>query len=390
MTDVGFFQQPFGINREGVTLTVLDSLPEPLITGTYATLECRIAYTSNGTTLANESLVFGLTAVKRDGSVEVINYTTFSGTGGLATWNMQVPADWQSFYFSITFSSDNPRIRSLSTNPTTTTPVFTQEQYDLMLLVNNLPLLAIVAGFIIAIIVVNVRVNAHRRARWHRDAEKVRDVLRIRHLLAIVKESGVCAVSRSYSTMNLDADLVSGFLTAVASFGKEIGNDESSHLDKDKSAKDGMTIFDYQDFKILIAEGYLVRIALILDGIPTENLRTRANDFIIQFEAEYDLTQWHGNLDTFSTVDNLIEKAFEITLAYPLVVSDRVEKKQIKSSLAKMLVNVGEASQKEKKVFYLGTLVDYARAARRRESDDQVLGEIYKLRKQNVFTFYTP
>ncbi|HME52629.1 MAG TPA: hypothetical protein VKM55_10450, partial [Candidatus Lokiarchaeia archaeon] len=205
-TDIGFFQDPFGINREGVTLVIPDTFSgHAIIAGNYINLESRLAYTKNDTGLLNESLVFAVTAIKRDGTVELMNYSTISGSDGNALWNMQVSSDWQSFYFFVTFISKNPRIRSLSTNPTSTMTIYTTEEYDLQMLISDLPFLAIVAGLIIAIGVVNARVKTKRQVGWNREAEKVRDVLKIRHLLVIMKDSGLCVVDRAYSEMNLDA-----------------------------------------------------------------------------------------------------------------------------------------------------------------------------------------
>jgi hypothetical protein len=130
-------------------------------------------------------------------------------------------------------------------------------------------------------------------------------------------------------------------------------------------------------------------LALILKGPPTDDLKERAKQFTDTFESTYAMQDWRGNLDMFAGVDNFIEQAFEITLIYPLVVNPKKAKKDIKSGLGKALYEVGEAVQKEKQVFYLATLLNYAQAGRK-ESQNQVLGEIYLLKKGGFLTFYNP
>ena len=389
-TDIGFFQSSFGINREGVTIVIPDTLSgHTIIVGTYVNLECRLAYARNGTGLSNVSLMFSVTAIKRDGTVQLMNYSTVSGSDGNATWNMQVPAAWKSFYFLVTFSSKNPRIRSLSTNPTSTTTIYTAEEYDLQMLVNDLPVLAIIAVLIIAIAAVNARVRAKRRVGWKREAEKVRDVLKIRHLLVIMKDSGTCLVDRAYSEMSIDADLVSGFLTAIASFGKEVSQDRNHPVTGSKSSKDEATVFDYQDFKILIIDGTRVRCALILSMAPTDNLKQNLLKFVQMFEKQYPLEGWNGNLTVFQGVDDLIEAAFDITLIYPLVINAAMKENTPSTKLAKALMEVAKVVQAEKQMFYISTLLSFAQAGRN-INRDQLLAEIYRLKKSGVFTFYTP
>nr|MDO8115896.1 hypothetical protein [Candidatus Sigynarchaeota archaeon] len=165
-------------------------------------------------------------------------------------------------------------------------------------------------------------------------------------------------------------------------FGKEIGPKSSNNVDE------GIT-FDYQHFKILILDGAHVRLALILDTVPTETLRINGKAFLGYFESMYDVANWKGNLDIFTNVDNVIEQAFEITLVYPLVVNKDKDAKGLKSKLGRALHEVGMAVQEEKNVFYLATLVNYAKAGRK-ESEDHVLAEIYNLKKDGYFTFFSP
>ncbi|HME54370.1 MAG TPA: hypothetical protein VKM55_19245, partial [Candidatus Lokiarchaeia archaeon] len=390
MTDIGLFIQPFGINRENMTINIQDTLLNRIILdGNYITLQCKLTYVNNGTGFSNGSIIFGIIADRRNEPFEMLNVSTISGLDGNTGITLQVPGDWQSFYFTVTFASSNPRIRSAATGPTQKTPVYTTNEYDLQMFVNDLPMICIIAGIIIAIAVVSAHVNAKRRVGWNREAEKVRDVLKIRHLLVIMKDSGLCVVDRAYSEMNLDADLISGFLTAIASFGKEVSQDRKYPGAGSKSSKDEATVFDYQDFKILIIDGTRVRCALILSMTPTDNLKQNLLKFVQMFEKQYPIESWNGNLSVFQDVDNLIEAAFDITLIYPLVINAAKKESAPSTKLAKELMEVAKVVQAEKQMFYISTLLSFAQAGRK-VNRDQLLAEIYRLRKSGVFTFYTP
>lgn len=251
----------------------------------------------------------------------------------------------------------------------------------LALAMENALWLVIIAVVIVSASIARRQAAVKQRKAWRRDASKIVDIVKVRHVLVIAKDSGACIVNRSYAKPALDGDLISGFLQAITTFGKEIGP-------KSSEARSSI-VFDYQDFKILLQDGDKVRVALFLAGPPTDHLRANAARFVSLFETRYQMDAWSGNLRMFSDVDNILEEAFEITLIYPWVVNDRRDKSEIKTRLGRALVEVGQAVQREKQAFFLTSLVQFAQAGRR-ESQDQVLAEIYRLKKAGFFTFYSP
>jgi len=52
-------------------------------------------------------------------------------------------------------------------------------------------------------------------------------------------------------------------------------------------------------------------------------------------------------------------------------------------------MEVAKVVQAEKQMFYISTLLSFAQAGRN-INRDQLLAEIYRLKKSGVFTFYTP
>jgi len=348
-------------------------------------LEASLSYLVNSTAIEGETVTFYIQAQLRGGGIQSLPLVAITDAQGKAKLNIFPGETWASFVYHASFESDDPALQPASTSSSQSIQVLNlQDNIVVFFLDNMYYMIGVVAAFIV--IGVIRRSNSMKKRRiWRADADKIRDVVKIQHLMVIIKNSGACVVNRAYSQMQLDGDLISGFLTAIASFGKEVGGDRGVP----SKASGEAIVFDYQNFKILLQEGSQVRLALILSGPPTAGLKDRAKRFVDRFEATYDLQNWRGNLDVFNGVDTYIEEAFEITLIYPLVVNPKKTKKDIKSGLGKALYEVGEAVQKEKQAFYLATLLTYAQAGRK-ESQDQVLGEIYQLKKQGFLTFYNP
>ena len=383
-TDIGIFQLPFAINRKNVIVDVnIENDVSWMQGNTFKTYDIKINYDLNGSALENKTIIAEVTAIFRNGLPATYSYSAVTDNEGKVVFNLDIPAEWRSFTMTFAFQSDNPRIKSIETAPSDSIEVLNEVEFIGRVLLNNWLLLAIIATLIISIFAVKKQNDAKKRRKWAEDASIIHDVIKIKHLLAIMKQSGTCVVERSYSKEKLEADLVSGFLTAIASFGKEVGN-------KNKKESVGEAIiFDYQDFKILMMDGRYSRVALILDGVPTESLKDRLQSFINLFESSYPLENWKGNVSIFKDIDNLIESAFKITLIYPLVISKEADPANIKSNLQKALFEVAEAVQQEKQAFYLSTLVAFAQAGRK-ESQSHVLSAIYQLKQANIFTFYTP
>jgi hypothetical protein len=355
-----------------------------VLAGDPVSLEASLSYL-NLTTLQGETVTFHVIARLRDGRVQSVALPAISDAQGMARINIVPDEAWASFEYYSTFESANPALQPSQTPSSQSIQVLNLMDNISFFFLDNMYYIIGVVAVIVVMGVIRRSSKMKKRRIWRADADKIRDVVKIQHLLVIMKNSGACVVNRSYSQMQLDGDLISGFLHAIAAFGKEVSGDRGAP----KKTSGDAIVFDYQDFKILLQEGSQVRLALILNGPPTAGLTDRAKQFIAAFEGTYDMQNWRGNLDMFSGVDTFIEQAFEITLIYPLVVNPKKAKKDIKSGLGKALYEVGEAVQKEKQAFYLATLLNYAQAGRK-ESQDQVLGEIYQLKKKGFLTFYNP
>ncbi|MBD3186277.1 hypothetical protein GF325_05570 [Candidatus Bathyarchaeota archaeon] len=384
-TDLMATTSDFNISRIESTLEIIagDEKAKQLV-GNSHVLSGKLSYTSNLSAMVNKTIMFTIEVELSNGSLREISYSAITDGQGIASITIPLNTTWDAFMFSLSYSDDEPKFKSSEISSTVMIMILTKGEYVLDFISDNVMYIMIAAIAIITISFYRHNAKVRKRRRWEHDADKIRDIVKIQHLLVIVKDSGACVVNRSYSKVQLDADLISGFLTAIATFSKEVGPRKPG-MDREKKT----ILFDYENFKILIQDGLHVRIALILDGVPTDNVREKLQSFTEAFESRYNLQKWRGNLQEFANVDVLIENAFEITMVYPLVVNPDIQKSDIKSGLGKALFEVAEAVQEEKQAFYMSSLLNYAQAGRK-ESQNHVLSEIYHLKKQGAFRIYHP
>ncbi|TFG04928.1 MAG: hypothetical protein EU536_03475 [Promethearchaeota archaeon] len=123
------------------------------------------------------------------------------------------------------------------------------------------------------------------------------------YLLIIESNSGVTLYEHNFAQKTLDPDLISGFLTAVQSFGVELTSDQEA----------GMKKLAYKNFEIELNVGDYIRAALFLTGENTKFLIKKQTELINQFEERYSdkLKEWHGDVSVFSSAKELIETVFK-------------------------------------------------------------------------------
>ncbi len=238
----------------------------------------------------------------------------------------------------------------------------------------------IIVGLAAAITFVSVRHIRHSRQRkvWAGDARVLDDLLKIAFIMIIDKHGGVSIYDKQISLEGIDSDLISGFLQAISHFRSEIKKDiEGSSIGK------GFEM-DYYDFKIVITDGNYVRVALILDGIPSEKLKESQIAFTASFERRFEpnLKNFMGDITPFRATDDLIEKFFNVTFVYPLQLGKHYGVVKLKG-LEKDLTEVAEQIQKERKFFFVSSLLNFGLAGRK-ASRDEIISTIISLKRKGL------
>ena len=126
----------------------------------------------------------------------------------------------------------------------------------------------------------------------------------LQYIMVIVKGAGLSIYQYDFTTSSqVDADLISGFLTAIQDFGMEISRGEDTSMKK----------LAYKNFQIELEDGEHTKAALILKGEPIEFITKRLKNFIKHFEVKYidNLGEnFLGNVSIFRDADALVKKNF--------------------------------------------------------------------------------
>ncbi|MFX0104632.1 MAG: hypothetical protein ACFE75_03965 [Candidatus Hodarchaeota archaeon] len=226
---------------------------------------------------------------------------------------------------------------------------------------------------------VTVRQIRHSKLKryWAGEAKILDDLLKTSYIMIIHKNVGVSIYSKQISLEGIDSDLISGFLQAISQFRSEIKKDSAA--DKGKGFE-----MDYGDFKIVITDGNYVRIALILDGTPSERLKESQWSFTEHFERRFGslLADFTGDITPFREADDLVEKHFNVALVYPLQLGKHYGVIKLKG-LEKTLIEVAEQIQKERKFFFISSLLNFALAGRK-ASRDEIISTIIDIKRKGL------
>lgn len=150
--------------------------------------------------------------------------------------------------------------------------------------------------------------NARRRAAV---VNKARDLLNLDSLIVVERRSGVDVYERSFTTGGLSSTLVSGFVSAISSFGIELAGSERAS----QSIK-----LEYQDMKILISEFRDFRLTLVLKETPSADFMAAVGVLLVDIEEKFGkiMKNFNGETTEFAGIDLLFKKHLHTTFLSPL------------------------------------------------------------------------
>nr|MDO8116952.1 PKD domain-containing protein [Candidatus Sigynarchaeota archaeon] len=123
---------------------------------------------------------------------------------------------------------------------------------------------------------------------------------KLRHLFVFHKLSGTCIFYQPFIMKKIDPQLISGFLSAISTFGSEF----------DKGAK--LRVLEYEQFKILMEETEYCRHALLFQGEMDDQMRDIYNNFIYTFDTTYStqLTSFKGDITPYKGTNLFVKDIF--------------------------------------------------------------------------------
>jgi len=154
----------------------------------------------------------------------------------------------------------------------------------------------------------------------------------IQAIYILIADSGLCVLDRKYGEAEMDPNLISGFLTALIQFGRELSEGNRVH------------VIDFGVFDICLSLKENVIVAASVDKTDDGNaamavLAEVNNAFVGMYENILD--SWDGNLEPFDKFRPLLDditkngKASELKTIVPI----------LKGKVSPMLVRLGQLTQ---------------------------------------------
>ncbi len=303
-----------------------------------------------------------------------VSYSWIFGTGylteignGIYEFSGTAPSQEDQFVITFTVTTSNPDYEiatitlTLVTQPTDTPIQWWWFVAGAVVLVSTL------SGTLIAIGVKN-----KKKKRQEEEITKLKqktqifdDITNIKGILVTEKHSGLLMYRHVISGLDEEnEELFSGFVRAILLLGKRF-------IREDEELEKGMVFekqefieFTHENFKILLAGGHKIIVALILEQQASESIKQKVSKFIEEFEGIYAsvLEGWSGNRSIFmDTTPKLFEEIFNLSLLRNFHLSDNCEiyeKKFIQAnSLSEQVSNVIKTLHEEKETFHLKTLI---------------------------------
>lgn len=148
----------------------------------------------------------------------------------------------------------------------------------------------------------------------------------------LIADSGLCVLDRKYGTADMDPNLISGFLTALIQFGRELSDGNRVH------------VIDFGAFDICLSLRDNVIVAASVDKTDDSNAAMAVlSDVNHEFVETYKdvLASWDGNLEPF---EKFTKKLDEITKDGHAS-EKRIIVPVLKGKVSPMLVRLGQLSQ---------------------------------------------
>ncbi|NHJ23239.1 MAG: hypothetical protein EAX89_01595 [Candidatus Lokiarchaeota archaeon] len=233
---------------------------------------------------------------------------------------------------------------------------------EFIIFLDLVPYIIIAVGILVAFIFIIHRGVVVPKRRRKVEAlknlyQKLSDVENIPYIIILTSDGGVPCFSKSLADVPIDETLISGFLSAISSFGQEIGS-------KITEGVGGLEELSYRQFKIILNEGKYTRVALLLLRRPSNSLKEKLKFFNHFFEEVYKerLISFSGEVFDDASVTKMIEDIFEADLLYPHQIVETKVQDYLKSSMPnnvdKKIIVIARSEDFESN-FYLRELINH-------------------------------
>ncbi|MFX1320966.1 MAG: hypothetical protein ACFFAQ_04890 [Promethearchaeota archaeon] len=202
------------------------------------------------------------------------------------------------------------------------------------------------------------------------------DAINLEHILVLYKGTGTCVFFKSFGSEAIDPELISGFISAVSSFGKEM------------VAQKALNEITYGDKMLLLADGEYIRVALVLSKNASMILRKHLTEFIVAFEKTYEseLPSWRGQLNVFRNAGLIIDEIFNTSIILPHKITyEFSDAKTLKTPHSKDVLKIAHSccEEAERDFFFIATLLKEA-TERTKKDTAEIFSGIKELRDKKI------
>jgi hypothetical protein len=202
------------------------------------------------------------------------------------------------------------------------------------------------------------------------------DAINLEHILVLYKGTGTCIYFKSFGSEEIDPELISGFISAICSFGRDLVCQEE------------LNEITYGDKMLLLSDGEYIRVALVLSKKASIILRKNLMEFIGAFENSYtnELPNWRGQLNLFRNAGVIIDEKLSTSIILPHEVSyETSDVKALKNPHSRDVLKVANSLVKdlERKFFFIATLLKDTTEKTNKDTAEIFMG-IKELRDQKI------
>ena len=231
--------------------------------------------------------------------------------------------------------------------------------------------------------------SEERRVQMFRDLiwQKFSDVLNIKHIMLMTKNSGLPIINYAISGSDVDVELLTGFVQANITFSE---SGDVSTNDPSFTINHQFYEFQYKTFNILLKNGEFVRICLILDDKASDSLRTLVSESLYDYERRYRNRLIRlvntGALEFDDTIEFIID-AFNVKLVFPMILThtflpdilESINKNYIQNAI----ISIAKALLTSKQFFFIYNLLNEVKKIVKIDANI-VLYEVYLLLEKNI------
>jgi hypothetical protein len=190
------------------------------------------------------------------------------------------------------------------------------------------------------------RLKRNRDLQMQKLRNKVIDSLNLNYIMISENSSGLNVFEQFFGGKEIDPTLISGFLSAIRSFGIELtGTFQQSQTIK----------LEFQNSKILMNEFRHFRLILIMGENPSDDFIESLNTLAHDIEGAYGdlIRDFDGKLDKFTGIGKLIEHHLNVSFLFPLkVISSEATKL---TPAERLVVNKAKEIMKQNNLGYIFT-----------------------------------